>query len=836
MSNDKRKTSNSVPKRKPTLHFDDDDDSSTSSGSSIEVQLLSSSQQKRKQLRMAAAAAAPSPAATTSSTSSSDDFALNIPPKRRAKTKVPSSNNNRCKNRSKNNRSSHTNPKTILTDPKMDAASAVSNEENDKEDIIDIDDSTSDDENNQNGNQKTESISAKVDNPPKRTPPQVQQPVFMDDANVDNDDDLDLEVTPTTRALSCLCWKCHVTLKIPPQASSSSSPSKKPSTSQEPQSSMFCYYAMHVHPTLQVPICSVCNEEVSSYYESQLQSQQQKQQQPGDDDNDYCYACATDATLVVCDFCPRAFCTTCVAQAFGGGQKGKNIVQSLLQEDDAWNCILCLPPVALQGLQDELKVPQQDETKDDGDNKNNNNNNEKRPVEEVLRELDLVEQEQRRCQQQWDDVEVMTAKRREIETELRGLSPSEMKVLVDDEIQALKELAIRHDRRLGDMASSLQEELEVVHNVDLAKVYEDIFGYGIRNKNNNDDRNNNNNDDTDETSDWKKAADDEIDQRHNLEKTRPVEPTLSPACYNKEIYDDVEDLGTKDEDERDCPGDGFRSASVRPTKEQIEEARRIEDQTLAEKKVEICFSYDNDMDVTETLEEEQQTSCQGSGGVSRVRRDAFVTAKAQMQVRSLPKASPPVPMEEEEEEAETDQTSTAAVVVPQRQQLQKEKLLAAATASPSKGIVDLTSDTPFKKIKRHSLSSPGLKRAPLALEDDSARSWSPSMKKKGDSLDDEYYQPTDPEFAKSDFVLCSPETFRSTSERRVKTVAVSYKLATHLKPHQREGIAHMWKNCFVDLNVRTKKGEELHEAKDVGGCLLGTFRLLLSMSCRDESP
>ena len=765
----------------------------------------------------------------------------------------------------------------------------------------------------------------------------AKQAALESDADGDNDgaDENDIPEAPTTEQLSCLCWKCHVTLKMPPSKASSTTGMSSP----QPQSkSSFCYYAMHVHPILQVPICSVCNEEVlNSYDETAAAAAAQRKQSAtstkdndddnaseDDDDDDVCCGCASiddeaRRLLFLCDnngnsnhlqspstcsreqkklpsCCPvaartagggGAFCQVCVAQANGGGREGAKFVEQLMNDDDdssnhggdkndsPWYCLVCAPPPALKALQEELEQTatptvglSQDSTQDNLQQQQQQDS-EPRSVEKILEELGMVEAEQQACQQEWDDADAMKAKRQEIDEEIQAAKPhlsvGKRKALVEDEFEAYLDLCTKHDHRLGDMASSLQEELESVHNVDLAMMYKTCFskkkkkskeeidnGEGSSNIDNDAD----DSDDEDNEPDWKHAADKEISKRRLAEPTTTIQPIHPPNVYLKESYADVEDLMTKPEDERDCPGLGFRSTQDRPSKAQINDAMRMEDELLAEKHVRIRHQIDNAMDLEEMRVEEQETSQQGAEGVSRVRRDSTFLAKRapspeMLQVRSerkktpptsppslLPPATPPtpaakLPLSEDQESSPEDETRTdvataanasattaAAVAEAAADTIAHNKADTKPNAVPksvaASAVVDLTDDSPLmsRKPRRHFAGA-----AANYLNEGfrEARSKYGSQECRNNDFDDEYYCSTDPRFAESDLVLSAPDQ-KSTGGKRVKTISVSTELVKHLKPHQKEGVKFMWNNACIDFNYRTSRAEEI--PKEVGGCIL----------------
>lgn len=541
-------------------------------------------------------------------------------------------------------------------------------------------------------------------------------------------------------------------------------------------------------------------------------------------------------------------------------------------DDTPWHCLVCAPPPALKALQEELEQSatptvglSQESTQD---NSQQQDSKQPRSVEVILQELGMVEAEQRACQQEWDDTDAMQAKRQEIDEEIQAakphLSAGKRNALVEDEFEAYLELCTKHDHRLGDMASSLQEELESVHNVDLAMMYKTCFSK-TRKKTQEDtdngedtskvDNDGDGSEDEDDEPDWKRAADKEISKRRSADHTTTIQPIHPPNVYLKEYYADVEDLMTKPEDERDCPGLGFRSTQDRPSVAQINDAMRMEDELLAEKKVRIRHQIDNAMDLEEMRVEELETSQQGAEGVSRVRRDSSFLAKRapspeMLQARSdrkktpppppppfLPPATPPTPaaklsLSEDQETSPEEETptvvaaaanalaTTTAVVAAAADTVMHTKLDTKPKAMPksvaASAVVDLTDDSPLVSRKPR---RPFTTASPSHFDRGypEARSKRSSQKCRNDEFDDEYYCSTDPRFAESNLVLSAPDQ-KSVGGKRVKTISVSTELTKHLKPHQKGGVKFMWNNACIDFNYRTSRAEEI--PKEVGGCIL----------------
>ena len=299
---------------------------------------------------------------------------------------------------------------------------------------------------------------------------------------------------------------------------------------------------------------------------------------------------------------------------------------------------------------------------------------------------------------------------------------------------------------------------------------------------------------------WKKSADYAIRRRDALEN-RKIQDVSSPEAYEEDFVD-VEDLMTKpaDQADRDCLGDGFRSTSALPTQRQIEMALKAENEILAEKKIRIRRKVNDESDALENIEEEKATSKQGCDGVSRVRRDVFVTLKQKPKTKK--KGPTPNSLRDEaNEEANqrVEEQETLAPSIPHatvRSVPARTTIPRPALASVSRDLVDLSFDNSPSRLSKESV-----------------------FKATGDyqCSDSEYYQSTEPMYKHSTLVLSSPDLF--SSDMRVKTIAVTTDLEKHMKQHQKEGVHFMWRNAFIDLNVRTSNEQDIREKKEVGGCI-----------------
>lgn len=596
-----------------------------------------------------------------------------------------------------------------------------------------------------------------------------------DEGKDDNDDENDEtdqqeDIPPSIQQLSCLCWSCHEILKF--------------------RNQMFCHYAMHVHPLLGVPICSYCAEAVAGLPSPDTQDESQLMLEQ--DVEGWCHGCAEmdPGTLLLCDTCPRSFCLQCVAQAHGGGVAGMKRAQEAATEDDdtaLWQCPFCQPPAPLQQLQKELDESNNGDTATVGTSAMSQQQQQQQGqadhrttdkiINDLIRELDCVEAKKKACEA-WDSPEQMASKRDEFQQELAAANPhatkEELENLVETEVQNWIKVFTEHDERLGDMAASLQEELQAL-GVDLSRCYDRCLGMGM--------------DEEEAEPSWKQDADRAVDKLHK-ENKNPQNPS-DPSVYRLEFTENAIDLCTR---ETDCDPDsyphsydagGWRQTGIRPTEEDVDEAERCEKEMRERKhiKINIQECVDELHDKETEQEEELKISQRGTGGVSRIRRDKWVAA---LQGRQKRKSRPA----NVHYSTNTNNSGVFASSKNDNEQMFASPSIKAKkrpfTATSPKNPFDLTSDDSPIFPKKRSI--------PLSSLDRGAEKT----------------------FANSNLILSLP----SYHNRKTKKIAVAVELEKLLKPHQKEGIQFIWKNAFADLDIRNTREEKIPEDIDIGGCIV----------------
>jgi hypothetical protein len=204
------------------------------------------------------------------------------------------------------------------------------------------------------------------------------------------------------------CWVCHVEL-----------------VSDDEQ---VCCYAMHAHPVLDTPLCSVCYESVKDAIKHRSA----------------CTGCGEETeTSFLCDnvvqslVCRNEFCFECVEKA--------GLDSSVLQaSDDEWHCLACNPTPTLQALSasDPTAAAISERTVDD-----------------ILQELKVADEKKKECEEALEDANVQL-RYEEIRQELKEtVLESELEEAVLEELNTWEEMQLRHDARLEDFIARLHDEL-----------------------------------------------------------------------------------------------------------------------------------------------------------------------------------------------------------------------------------------------------------------------------------------------------------------------------------------------------------------------------------------
>jgi hypothetical protein len=391
-------------------------------------------------------------------------------------------------------------------------------------------------------------------------------------------------VPPTAEQLKHCCWTCHTPLKV---------------TGDRSAGSEICCYALHVHVLLRTPICSVCQDAVVAVVQEHAVDATWTEY--------LCAGCGAEEadTLFLCDnneqVCNRAFCWNCVAKANGGGLQGIKQTISLQHANEPWKCPACEPTATLLAI----RVPEEDQ----------HVQREKRTLEDIVDELAIAEVKKKECLELLENEDTL---RTDIRDELSsgGLTIHELENEVESETLLWRSEQLNHCARLDDFITSLQDELELNHQVHMADVYNNLLTLQSTSV------------DSSLDNDWVRQADEANDMRDARERRAllgaPVTTILPPSAYEEEHYVDVVELDSviHSETEANITPDtrlGWR-ALTRPTKGQILLAKTEEDRRVAEMQVHIR-SLKDAQDFGLTLEENQAASLDGLDGISRIRRD-----------------------------------------------------------------------------------------------------------------------------------------------------------------------------------------------------------------------
>lgn len=363
--------------------------------------------------------------------------------------------------------------------------------------------------------------------------------------------------SPTLEFWKFHCWNCQVELA---------------------RTNTNSCYALHQHPTLEVPICCICSEQVV-LAEEQLARQ------------DSCCTCGREdqQLLFLCDVCPRAVCDTCITQAY----LDPHMPQKLQNNDEKWQCIVCRPPLPLQELRANLLQESSSEQEPS--------------LENLLQQLEMAEDKMLECEKIWEQQEGTW---RAIQQELEADKPA-----AQEEFRRWKHQLKNHDQRLSDRIAGLQDVLERVHEFNCKEFYATTTTP------------------TEEETTWKQAADQAISARDQAERKKIQQFGPSSSSSDDESDSslnnpkDIDDLGSLSSEDNDiCNNDWsgqWRHAPRRVSKKKMASVLCLENQKLAK----------NGLKTARKVSEQDDCRAMENEPIACIRRDFVVVAQRRKAVR-----------------------------------------------------------------------------------------------------------------------------------------------------------------------------------------------------------
>ncbi|KAL7559578.1 hypothetical protein ACA910_006985 [Epithemia clementina (nom. ined.)] len=513
-----------------------------------------------------------------------------------------------------------------------------------------------------------------------------------------------------------------------------------------------------------------------------------------DSDEELCALCLKSEEdgdmFFLCDGedCTRMVCETCVAVCNGGGEQGGRIALLQRKSKDLWLCPVCKPPPTL------YKTP--------------SCNAPDRTVEMAFQELDLVETEHRKTLEELDQKD---EKRQEIAAELASDATASEED-IEDEFQLWLDKMDRHQIRLSDTISHLQDEIEVVHRYDLTDLYKKLRPDSWTNPTNGDEA-------------WVRIADEVVKRQAEERAIRLANQSeMADSDDNDDdvysCYDDVEELAAEDS----VLDPEARNKTVRSFPPQIQvnikkfkksqelaiqaEKEKFERNQIPVKKV----SEDFDLQLMKRPRNEFRprvvarrrnksksssrttASRQCGNGTSNSNKERKFDSGEQMKTQIGKEKSNQEGNDRGHEDLESkgDGQSDGQAKI-QTPGMQEDNVVARASAAatihppPTTLSPSRTSDTALQGQNSKTLLKPK-KRADL------------QQIQPGNAQFAESFFEKDCIFHDSSLVLPGP-----------LRVAVSREVAEKLKAHQTEAVNFIWKNAFADC---------MPEPSEPGGCLL----------------
>ena len=515
-------------------------------------------------------------------------------------------------------------------------------------------------------------------------------------------------------------------------------------------------YALHSHPSLKVPVCVVCSDEIAN-----LELTKYTHQAREEEDNDICGLCgSTNAEKLFlcdeigCDASRSSICDQCVQHA-----NPTLDLAELEASEQAWYCPCCNPPKVIETLQQflvELQKRQQSPT-----------GSKETRAQSLLEDLQLVESKKAECEETLDGQESYKI---EIELELtRAGSAFEEGIQdqVQDEFDLWLEAQHKHHARLVDMITVLHEALEQ-GGLDLKEHYlkEDA---------------NDRNYEVKEEEDWKIQADRVIAIRDMEERLKtPLPPPPLPTKEEEKEEEElalqkIDDLGSISEASDVDMVTPWRNAYHRVPDWKIQEAMEAEEKVFAAANRKPRRVSEKDDAIATATESTKSTG---------VRKEAsIVVHKCQRRRRKAYRWQRRHRKEARKIHRSTDASSRNA----------NASIVASSSKPPSSN----------GRIRQKQTKRKTVDKRPLSLLESES------------SEEEEHLQPKKPGFGhlfeNSDLIL--------TTDPHQETIQVAEELAKVLKPHQKEGVQFMFKNTFHDIAFpKDKLTEDVKE--QIGGCIL----------------
>ncbi|KAL3943890.1 MAG: hypothetical protein SGBAC_002048 [Bacillariaceae sp.] len=343
-------------------------------------------------------------------------------------------------------------------------------------------------------------------------------------------------------------------------------------------------YALHSHPTLKVPVCVVCSDEIANLELTKHELEQE--------DDDICGLCCSsdNEKMYLCDesaCCASriSVCDQCILHAHPTLD-----LPELEASDQEWSCPCCKPSDVIEKLQDYLGELQERQQSPSGSKETR--------VESLLTDLQLVESKKTECERALDRQE---SYKMEMESELTraGSEHGDIEEVAQEEFDLWLDAQHKHHARLVDMITILQEALEQ-EGLDLKEYY-------LRE---NATRDNSNNGGV-EAEDWRIQADRVNAQREaeELLSKRPPPPPREGAEEAAEALalQEIDDLGSISETSDAGMVNPWRKALHRAQDWEIQKVLKAEEEEFAAKHRRPRRVYEKD-DVKATIVERKNSS------------------------------------------------------------------------------------------------------------------------------------------------------------------------------------------------------------------------------------
>lgn len=556
------------------------------------------------------------------------------------------------------------------------------------------------------------------------------------------------------------------------------------------------FYSVHTHPTLDIPVCAVCENDayatesdvIKILDDRQAENEESNTIEILDDDKksssdmsnvDICCFCSdrsnantesgdgieeeeeeieSDPELLCCDSCPRAFCTRCIKRCLGGDAKS---LKKMIESDDDWNCLVCSSKsdsesdltiyTGLKNLQTDLKRIKEEMSIEKTD-------------EELIKELCDVENAIHEAEEILEEKNLEEQReliRKELIADKHRISSSDLDEEVEEELELYRAKWDDHHTRLSESLTRIQDTIGADDcDIDLEAFYKA--------------HNQEKSKETEEAAKQRKSAEKEIDERYIKMGAAPLSFLGASGFKSRNCkYDlhntpaeilEVEEINSNEDVVNSIRNARSKSSKYLTSFEGVEIRNRFDDEDFID-------DFQDEFEAALELEDKElREKSKYLDRIKKRREDIDKKSNKRQTIHGF-------------------ETSQLREAVKGRKRQQKAIKQFQSTNAASK-----------RKKKRASLTT--VSNEPISTE-----------KPLGNIIG---YNLAERSYESSKFVLNETEVKENPN---TKKITVTKHLADVLKSHQKDGVQFLFDNICGSLSKMKLKGEK-KGIEPVSGCML----------------